>query len=70
MEEEEHLVNFQNDVVNDTIEGTCEKIQDKFEAFDFQCMESLNFLFLVEQMKYHFISGAKQQCDVLDQVEK
>ena len=54
MEEEDHLVNFQNDVVIDTIEGTCVQIQDKFDAFDFQCMENLHSLFPAEQMKYHF----------------
>ena len=57
MEEEDHLANFQNDVVIDTVEGACEQIQDKIDAFVFQCMENLHSLFIEEQMKYHFING-------------
>ena len=60
MEEEDCLVNFHNDVVIDTVEGTCEQIQDKFDAFDFQCTENIHSLFPVEQMKYHFINRAEE----------
>ena len=63
MEDEDHLVNFHNDVFIDVVEGTCEQIQDKFGAFDFQCMENLHSLFPIEQMKYHFINGAEKQYD-------
>ena len=69
MKEEDHLVNYQNDIFIDTIEGTCEQIQDKFDAFYFQCLESLHSLFLAEKMKYRFISEAKQQCHFLYQLE-
>ena len=67
MEEEYHLVNFQSDIVIDTVEGTCEKIQDKFHAFDFQCMENIHSLFPAKQMKYHF--GVEEQCHFLYQLE-
>ena len=60
MKEEYHLVNSQDDIVIDTIEGACEQIQDKFDAFDFQCMENIHSLFPTEQMKYHFINGAEE----------
>ena len=65
MEEENHVVNSQDDIVVDTIEGTCEHIQDKFDAFYFQFLENIHSLFSAEQMKYHFISGSEQQCDFL-----
>ena len=48
MEEENHLVNSQDDIVADIVEGTCEQIQDKFDAFDFQCMENIHSQFLAE----------------------
>ena len=67
MEEENHLVNSQDDIVVDTVEGTCEQIQDKFDAFDFQCMENLRSLFPVEQMKYNF--GVEEQCHFLYQLQ-
>ena len=69
MKEEDQLVNSQDDTIVDTVEGTCEHIQDKFDAFDFQCLENLHSLFSAKQMKYHFISGAKQQYDFLYQLE-
>ena len=69
MEEENHFVNSQDDIVVDTVEGTCERIHDKFATFYFQCLENLHSLFSAEQMKYHFISEAEQQCDFLYQLE-
>ena len=69
MEEENHFVNSQDDIVVDIVEGTCENIRDKFDAFYFQCLENIHSLFSVKKMKYHFISGAEQQCDFLYQLE-
>ena len=69
MKEEDQLVNSQDDTIVDTVEGTCEHIQDKFDALDFQCLENIRSLFSIEQMNYHFISGAEQQYDFLYHLE-
>ena len=45
MKEENHLVNSQDDIVVATVEGTCEHIQDKFDAFYLQCLENIHSLF-------------------------
>ena len=65
MEKEDQLV----DIVVGTIQEILEQILDNFDAFAFQWLENLHSLFLVEQMKYHVISGAEEQCDFLYQLE-
>ena len=34
----------------------CEKIQDDFDAFDFQCSNDVHALFLTESMKHRLIN--------------
>ena len=69
MEEEDHFVDYHDDIVDVVVQGTCKKIQDNLDSFYFQCPKNLYALFLGEQMKYHLISETEEQCDPFYQLE-
>ena len=59
--EEDQLSNYHDDIVVNVVQEILEQIQDDLDAFDFQCLDDVHALFLVEKMKYHLISEANEQ---------
>jgi hypothetical protein len=63
------FVDYHDGIVDVSVQGTCDQIQGNLDAFDFQCPKNLHTLFPADQMKYHLISEAEEQCDLLYQLE-